>query len=130
MELVKVKNIVDSRGKLTIVEGSKDIPFDIKRMYFISGVEAKERRGFHAHKKLKQLLVCITGSCKILLDDGKNKHEVFLNDSNQGVLILNPVWREMYEFSQGCVLAVFADEHYNESDYIRDYDIFKKMIER
>lgn len=124
MQLINVKNIIDSRGKLTIVEGSKDISFEIKRVYFISGVPFNERRGFHAHKNLRQLAVCITGSCSFLLDDGKVEKTIILENSSEGLLINSMIWREMFNFSSDCVLAVFADNYYEEADYIRDYDIF------
>ena len=86
------------------------------------------RRGFHAHKKLKQILICVKGSCKILLDDGIEKAEVLLDKPNKGLLIESHLWREMFDFSEDAVLMVLASELYDESDYIRDYDEFIKYV--
>ncbi|MCK4870861.1 MAG: WxcM-like domain-containing protein, partial [Gammaproteobacteria bacterium] len=82
------------------------------------------RRGLHAHRKLKQIAVCVHGSCRISLDDGKNKKDILLDSPNKGLLIEGLVWREMYDFSADSVLMVIADDYYNEEDYIRDYDTF------
>jgi len=85
-------------------------------------------RGKHAHKKLQQILFCIHGSCKLRLDDGLSKEEIDLNNPNEGILITNNMWREMYDFSSDAVLLVLASELYDESDYIRDYDEFLKYV--
>jgi dTDP-4-dehydrorhamnose 3,5-epimerase-like enzyme len=114
----------DERGSLISLEENKNIPFEIKRVYYIFDTKNNIRRGFHAHKKLKQLLVCVSGSCKILLDDGKSKEEMSLDHPNKGLLIESMIWREMFDFSPDCVLMVLADEVYDESDYFRDYQQF------
>jgi dTDP-4-dehydrorhamnose 3,5-epimerase-like enzyme len=114
----------DERGSLVVLEGSKSVPFDIKRIYYISATKEGVSRGFHAHKNLKQVAICVTGSCRFVLDDGNKKEEVILNDSTKGLLIESFVWREIYDFSCDCVLLVLASEYYDESDYIRDYDVF------
>ena len=117
-------------GTLTFLEGVHQIPFEIKRVYYIHHVKADARRGFHAHKKLQQVLVCVHGSCKILLDDGSSQKTVTLSDPSLGLYIGNAVWREMFDFSEGAVLPVFASEYYDESDYIRNYDEFKKFLQQ
>ncbi len=118
----------DSRGMLVAIEENKDIPFDIKRIYYIYNTKENIARGFHAHRCLKQILICVHGSCKIVLDDGFNRETVVLNDPGEGLYIENDIWREMYDFSSDAVLLVLASELYSEADYIRNYDDFKKMI--
>lgn len=118
----------DERGQLVALEELKDIPFKIKRVYYIYDTKAGVRRGFHAHKCLEQILVCVSGSCKIHLDDGTESVEVELNNPNDGLYISNDFWREMYDFSPDCVLLVLASELYDEKDYIREYDDFIKYV--
>lgn len=118
----------DERGQLVALEEIKDIPFEIKRVYYIYDTLPDVRRGFHAHKKLKQLLVCTSGECKILLDDGENKEVVILNKPTEGLFVEGCVWREMFDFSPGAVLMVLASDYYDESDYIRDYGEFIKYV--
>lgn len=103
------------------------MPFDVKRVYYIFGTQQGVSRGFHAHKNLKQVAVCVTGKCKMVLDDGKKREEVWLDSPTTGLIIEDLTWREMHNFSEDCVLLVLASEHYDESDYIRDYDEFKKV---
>ena len=119
----------DERGMLVALEELKDIPFEIKRVYYMYDTKENVRRGFHAHKSLEQILICIHGSCKILLDNGIEKKVVSLEKPYEGLYIANDIWREMYDFSSDAVLMVLASDFYKEEDYIRDYDIFKKMIE-
>tara|TARA_B100001250_G_scaffold43882_1_gene34531 strand:- start:1221 stop:1625 length:405 start_codon:yes stop_codon:yes gene_type:complete len=118
----------DDRGSLVALESDKSIPFNIKRIYYIFGTKQNITRGKHAHFSLKQVLLCVTGSCKILLDDGDVRESVILNSPTKGLLIESFVWREMSQFSSDCVLLVVASEHYDESDYIRDYDKFKRQV--
>ncbi|MBY7734774.1 sugar 3,4-ketoisomerase [Francisella philomiragia] len=118
----------DSRGSLISIEQNNNIPFDIKRVYYIFDTQKNVRRGFHAHKNLKQVLICVSGCCKILVDDGTSKENVLLNSPDKGLLISGLVWREMFDFSDDCVLVVLASELYDESDYIRNYDDFIKEI--
>lgn len=119
----------DSRGQLVALEELKDIPFEIKRVYYMYDTEKDVRRGFHAHKSLEQILICIHGSCKVLLDNGRDKKIVFLEKPYEGVYVGNTMWREMFDFSPDAVLMVLASDFYKEEDYIRDYDEFKKMID-
>lgn len=118
----------DDRGQLVALEGMRDIPFDIKRVYYIYDTIEGVRRGFHAHKQLEQILICIHGSCKILLDDGKEKEVVELSTPNEGLYISNDMWREMFDFSSDAVLMVLASNYYDENDYIRDYESFKEFV--
>ena len=118
----------DDRGQLVALEEFKDIPFQIKRVYYMYDTVAGVVRGKHAHKKLEQILVCIHGSCKILLDNGIEKKVVNLEKPYEGLYISNDMWREMYDFSEDAVLMVLASELYDESDYIRNYDEFLAMV--
>jgi len=122
------KKISNSSGNLVFLEANKDIPFDVKRVYYIYGVNNNDRRGFHAHKSLQQALICIHGSCKIMLDDGTAKVDIELKDPSHGLFVGNAMWREMYDFSPDAVLLVLASEYYDEGDYIRDYDEFIRYI--
>ena len=119
----------DERGQLVSLEEFKDIPFQIKRVYFMYDTEKNVVRGKHAHKNLEQILVCVHGSCKILLDNGREKKIVPLEKPYEGLYVANDMWREMFDFSSDAVLMVFASEFYDESDYIRDYDEFLKFVE-
>ena len=114
----------DERGQLVALEEYNDIPFRIKRVYFMYDTIPGVVRGKHAHKSLQQILVCVHGSCKIRLDNGKEKKVVSLEKPYEGLYVANDMWREMYDFSPDAVLMVFASEVYDESDYIRDYDEF------
>ena len=118
----------DDRGQLIALEEMKDIPFEIKRVYYMYDTLEGVRRGFHAHKSLEQILICIHGTCKILLDNGSEKVEVLLDKPYEGLYISNDIWREMFDFSPDAVLMVLASEYYDEADYIRNYDEFLKYI--
>lgn len=131
MSLIKLINfppLGDDRGSLVALESQQSIPFDIKRVYYIFGTQRGIARGFHAHKQLKQVAVCVTGRCRMVLDDGNQREEVWLDSATKGILIEDMVWREMHDFSEDCVLLVLASEHYDESDYIRDYVEFIEKI--
>tara|TARA_B100000900_G_scaffold409655_1_gene425970 strand:+ start:1052 stop:1459 length:408 start_codon:yes stop_codon:yes gene_type:complete len=120
----------DNRGSLVALEANETIPFDIKRVYYLFGTKQEVTRGLHAHIALKQVMLCVTGSCKILLDNGVVRESVVLDSPTKGILVENLVWREMSQFSPDCVLLVVASEHYSESDYIREYKVFKEMLEK
>ena len=120
----------DDRGQLVAIETMKDIPFEVKRVYYIYDTLPGVRRGFHAHLELAQLLLCVHGSCKIHLDNGFDTAEVLLDKPNEGLYISNDMWREMYDFSDGAVLLVLASRHYDESDYIRNYEEFIKLVKQ
>ena len=119
----------DDRGQLVAIEAMKDLPLPIDRVYYIYDTLPGVRRGFHAHKCLQQILLCVNGSCKIHLDNGHETAEVLLDKPNEGLYIANNMWREMYDFTPGTVLLVLASEYYDEADYIRNYDDFIKMIQ-
>jgi dTDP-4-dehydrorhamnose 3,5-epimerase-like enzyme len=130
IRLIDLPPLGDERGSLVAIEANKHIPFDVKRVYYIFGTQPGVSRGFHAHKNLQQLAVCVSGKCRMLLDDGINKESVWLDSPTKGLLIGNNVWREMHEFSDDCVLLVLASEHYDESDYIRDYSEFCSAVNK
>ena len=120
----------DERGSLISLEANKNIPFEIKRVYYIFDTKDGVRRGFHAHKNLEQVLICVSGSCDILLDDGIAKNVIKLENRNEGIHIKKLIWREMFNFSADCVLMVLASDIYYEEDYIRDYQKFLNLIEK
>ena len=131
MSLIKIINfpsIGDDRGSLVAMETIDKVPFEIKRVYFILDTLKDVSRGFHAHKQLKQIAICVSGKCRMTLDDGKKREDVWLDSPNKGIFIDKYIWREMHDFSEDCVLLVLASEHYNESDYIRSYDNFKRTV--
>lgn len=119
----------DDRGSLVALEVGSDVPFDIERIYYIYGTTPGTPRGFHAHKRLKQVFICVSGACTIVLDDGLCRESFRLSSPENGLYLEGLVWREMVDFTDDCVLLVLASEHYSESDYIRDYDDFKKLVE-
>ncbi|MDM8349800.1 FdtA/QdtA family cupin domain-containing protein [Pseudomonas sp. sp1636] len=129
VQWIEFLKLGDDRGSLVALEGNKSVPFDIKRVYYILGTQPGVARGFHAHKALKQVAVCVTGKCKMLLDNGTEKAEAWLDSPTKGIVINPMVWHEMHEFSPDCVLLVLASEHYDESDYIRGYRDFVEAIE-
>lgn len=120
----------DDRGQLVALEENKDIPFSIKRVYYMYDTGKGVRRGFHAHKSLEQILICIHGSCKILMDNGEEKKIVPLEKPYEGLYISNNIWREMYDFSSDAVLMVLASDYYKEEDYIRNYDEFLEFVKK
>lgn len=118
----------DDRGQLVALEEFNDIPFQIKRVYYIYDTAPGVIRGFHAHKNLQQILICIHGSCKIKLDNGCEKKIVPLEKPYEGLYVSSNMWREMYDFSSDAVLLVLASELYDEADYIRDYHEFLQYV--
>lgn len=113
----------DARGRLVAVEGSNDLPFAIARVYYILPGDGSAR-GFHAHKALRQLMICVAGSCRIVLDDGTARTEHQLERPDEGLLVGRMTWREMHDFSADAILLVLASEPFDEADYIRDYEAF------
>ncbi len=116
----------DDRGSLIALEKFHNVPFDIKRVYYIFDTKKEVRRGYHAHINLKQLAICVHGSCKFLLDNGDTINHFTLNSPDKGLLIEGLIWREMYDFSSDCVLMVLADSYYDKDDYIQNYNQFKQ----
>lgn len=126
--LVDFKTLGDERGSLIAIEQGYNAQFEIKRVYYIFDLKENVERGFHAHKNLEQICIAVKGSCTFIVDDGAKREEIILDNPNQGLYVENLVWREMKNFSEDCVLVVLASEYYDESDYIRDYNIFKKEV--
>jgi dTDP-4-dehydrorhamnose 3,5-epimerase-like enzyme len=131
MSLIKLIDLQlrgDDRGSLIAVEAGRTIPFEIKRAYYIFGTKEGVSRGFHAHRKLQQIAICVAGKCRMALDNGERKEEVWLDSPATGLVISGMTWREMYDFSPDCVLLVLANEYYEEADYIRNYDDFIGLV--
>ena len=129
IKLIDLPSLGDQRGGLVAIESNQSIPFEIKRLYYIFNT-TNQSRGFHAHIDLKQVAVCVKGSCRFILDNGHVREEVILSSPTQGLYIEALTWREMHDFSDDCVLLVLASEHYDESDYIRDYQEFLKEVHK
>lgn len=128
--LIELPKITDVRGNLTFVEGNKHIPFDISRIYYLYDVPGGSERGGHAHKALKQLIVAVSGSFEVTLDDGYKKKKYHLNKPFIGLYIAPMIWRELTNFSSGSVCVVFASERYDEADYYRNYNEFSEAVYR
>ena len=123
-KLIDMKVFGDDRGKLISLESNKNMPFEIKRVYWIYDTAPDQDRGMHAHKNLEQIIFAIDGACKFVLDDGKTRESVWLNRPDVGLYIGKNMWRQMKNFSYGCKLMVLASEYYDEKEYIRNYDEF------
>ncbi|MES2960895.1 MAG: FdtA/QdtA family cupin domain-containing protein [Pseudomonadota bacterium] len=124
IKYIEFKNHNDNRGSLVAIESFHDINFNIKRVYYLFKNDPKSVRAKHAHKKLQQVYIAVSGSCKMRINDGKKEKIINLNQPNVGVFFTEIVWRELYDFSPDCVLMVLADEFYDETDYIRTYEEF------
>lgn len=118
----------DERGSLIALERSRDLPFEIARVYYIFGTRPGVSRGFHAHRDLSQMVIAMNGSCRMTLDDGRTKWNILLDRPDKALLISGLIWREMHDFSEQCVLTVLADRRYDPSDYIRDYGEFTAAV--
>ena len=129
IKLIDLPSLGDQRGGLVAIESNQSIPFEIKRLYYIFNTN-HQARGFHAHLNLKQVAICVKGSCRFVLDNATEKQEIILDQPTQGLLIEGLIWREMHDFTSDCVLLVLASEHYDESDYIRDYEQFLKTVKK
>lgn len=118
----------DHRGTLIAIETGRDVPFNIARVYYVFNTKNGVARGFHAHRALRQILIAVSGSCVISVEDGAHRNDVILDDPELGLSIEGLVWREMHDFSPDCVLLVLADCAYDEADYIRNYDDFLAAV--
>lgn len=128
INLIDFQKYNDDRGNLVVAEFEKEIPFTVKRVYYIYGVSGDKKRGFHSHKSLEQIYICINGSCKVKLFDGKDEETVTLGDPSQGLYLGHNIWREIFDFDENAVLLVLASDVYRESDYIRDLTEFKNSL--
>ena len=128
IQIINFPLLGDDRGSLVALEAKFTVPFEVKRVYYIFGTKFGVSRGFHAHRELQQVAICVTGKCRMLVDDGMRREDVWLDSPTKGLLIGDLVWREMHDFSPDCVLLVLANQHYNENDYIRSYDEFKRVL--
>lgn len=126
--LIELPRITDPRGNLTFVEEDRHIPFSIKRVYYLYDVPGGAQRGGHAHKKLWQLIIAMSGSFTVTLDDGTQQKNIMLNRSYLGLIICPMIWRVIDDFSSGAVSMVLASEYYDEIDYFRDYDEFLRVV--
>jgi dTDP-4-dehydrorhamnose 3,5-epimerase-like enzyme len=127
--IVDFPKVTDYRGNLSVIEENKQIPFKIKRVYYLYDVPSGASRGGHAHKALQQLVIALSGSFDVVLDDGYSRHRFFLNRPHYGLYIPARIWRELENFSSNSVALSLVSQVYDESDYIRDYDTFKRMVE-
>ena len=127
-KIIELPRITDPRGNLTVAEANKNIPFDIKRVYWLYDVPGGECRGGHAHKQIKEILIAVSGSFHVTLDNGKEKQTCLLNHPYQGLLIDTKTWRTLDDFSSGAVCVVLASDFYDENDYIYDYNDFLQYI--
>lgn len=118
------------QGKLVALEKGTDFPFDIKRVYYIWDTAADVVRGKHAHRRLEQVIICLSGSCDFILDDGKQRVTVHLDNPAQGLYIKHNIWREFTNFSPDCVVMVLASEHYDDADYVRDHQTFLQEVRK
>jgi hypothetical protein len=125
--IVPLSKIHNRAGNITIVEGKKNIPFEVKRVYYLYDIPGGEDRGGHAHRDLYQLIVAASGSFDVLLDDGVNKKVVTLNRPDYGLMVVPGIWRELMEFSSGAICLVLASHLYDENDYLRNYEDFKSV---
>ena len=126
--IIELPKIAEPRGNLTFVEGSNHIPFDIKRVYYLYDVPGGAERGGHGHKALHQLIIAMSGSFDVVLDDGYEKKRFHLNRSYNGLYVCPMIWRELDNFSSGAVCLVLASNIYEEDDYYREYDPFIKAV--
>jgi len=126
--MVDLPKISDPRGNLTFIEGGRHVPFDIRRVYYLYDVPGGAERGGHAHKELHQLIVAMSGSFDVILDDGTEKRRIHLNRSYNGLYVCPMIWRELDNFSSGSVCMVLASNHYDEADYFRDYQEFLRAV--
>ncbi len=128
VEFIPLQKHGDERGMLVALEQAKNIPFEIKRVYYMFGTQGNVRRGYHAHKKIRQVAIPVNGSCRFHLDNGREKIDVVLDDPALGLLIEPGVWHEMYDYSKNCILLVLASDIYDENDYIRNYEDFMRSV--
>lgn len=128
--ILQFKVYGDHLGSLISLENKKNLPFQIKRVYYIWGTQQNIVRGKHSHKNLEQVIICLSGSCDFILDNGITRETYHLDSPTFGLYIKSNIWREFTNFSPNCIVMVLASEYYNEADYIRNYNDFLNSIER
>jgi len=128
--IIDLPKVTDPRGNLTFIEGGRHIPFEIKRVYYIYDVPGGAERGGHAHKKLEQFIIAVSGSFDVVVSDGCNKRKFQLNRSYYGLYICSMIWREIENFSSGSVCMALSSEYYDEADYYRDYAEFLNEVNK
>lgn len=128
VKIIRLPEYADLRGKVAVAEYEKALPFIPRRCFFIYDVMSKETRGEHAHKTLEEVVICVSGSCSFVLDDGINREEYVLNRPDIGLYLPPMVWRTHYKYTEDAVCVVFASDEYNPEDYIRDYDTYISQI--
>lgn len=128
IERIQLQKHGDHGGMLVALEQERNVPFEIRRVYYVFSTGPEVHRGRHAHRHLRQLAVAVRGTVTVMLDDGTGPTEVVLDDPTKGLLLGNMVWRELYDFSHDCVLMVLADQFYDPGDYITDYDEFLREV--
>jgi len=126
-KLIDFPTVCDSRGNLIFIEEKKHVPFEIKRVYYLCDVASGSKRGGHSHKEMRQIVIALSGSFNAVLDDGVKRQSVFLNNPHHGIYIPPGIWRELSDFSSNAVALVLASTPYDERDYERDYDAYRKM---
>ena len=126
--ILNLPKIIDPRGNLTVAEGQTNVPYDVKRVYWVYDVPAGESRGGHAHRACRELIVAVSGSFSVTLDNGSEKETFHLNHPWQGLLVETGVWRTLDDFSSGAVCLVLASQEFKESDYIRDYSDYLEYV--
>ena len=127
-EEFEIKIIGDSRGKMVVIEGYKNIPFDIKRLFYVFGADEKSIRGCHANKKSEFVIICVSGKAKIMISNGIDQKTIALDKPNKAVYLHKMTWKEMFDFSSDAVLLCISNEYYDPCEYISSYDEFKKEI--
>lgn len=127
-KIIELPEMGDERGNLVVIEGNQDIPFEIKRVFYMYGTDSKMVRGSHANIKSEFVLINVAGKTKIKIDDGFSTAIVELDKPRMGIYIPPMLWKDMYDFSEDSVLLVLSSEHYDDSEYIRDYDKYKKLV--
>ena len=126
-KIIKIKKIRDTRGTLSVLEGNEDIPFDIKRIYYLYDLPTGTARGGHAHYSTIQLLICVRGSFSVIIDNGYEKKSIFLHKPNEGLIIPAGIWCELDNFSPNSIVLSVVSTPFSESDYVRDYDKFIEL---
>lgn len=130
MQVLSFPELGDERGSLVVVEGGMAIPFDIKRIFYIYGSDSEVVRGSHANLRSEFVLINVSGTSKVKVDNGYESCVVELNKPRMGLYLKNNVWKEMYDFSPDSVLLVLSNEHYDGEEYIRDYETYLEMVKR